>query len=156
MKYLLNFKLFESDNNYNVIILVGLPGSGKSTYAQNYVKEHSDYVIYDDFKIYDAIKEIGKSNMIISDGVLIEYPDSFIKNIETKCLENNCTLQVYYFENNPDKCKINIINRWNNMSIEEKENNAHKNPDRLIKQLNWYSSKYNIPDNANILPIFNA
>lgn len=121
--------------------MVGLPGSGKSIYAENYIKEHSDYKIYDDFKIYDAIKEIGKSNIIISDGILIEYPDSFIKQIETKCLEYNCSLKVYYFENNPDKCKINIINRWNNMSDEEKQTHTHKNPDRLIKQLYWFSSK---------------
>jgi len=40
------------------------------------------------------------------------------------------------------------------MSDKEKETHQHKNPDRLIKQLYWYSSKYHIPENANILPVY--
>jgi hypothetical protein len=45
----------ETDNNINLIIIIGLPASGKSTYYENNLSKH-DFKLYDDFisNFYDS------------------------------------------------------------------------------------------------------
>jgi hypothetical protein len=69
-------------------------------------------VVISDFKIYEAMENIGKTNMIISDGGLIEKPNTFLKRIKDLCEERNCIMEEIYFENDPKSCEVNIRRRW--------------------------------------------
>lgn len=150
MRYL---RLFESFK-FKVIVIIGLPGSGKTTLVETLRKNISNCIIYDDFQIYEAMNNIGKTNMIISDGGIIEKPNTFLNRIKELCEEKNSILEEMYFENNPKSCEVNILKRWEKMSEEEKRKEQHKNPNILLKQMWWYSSKYKIPENKKIIPVF--
>jgi predicted kinase len=150
MRYL---KLFENFK-FKVIVIIGLPGSGKTMLTNILKKDIPDCIVYDDFEIYEAMKDIGKSNMIISDGGIIEKPNTFLRKIKDLCEERNCVMEEIYFENDPKSCEINIRKRCKKMSDSEKRKEPHKNPIILIPQMEWYSSKYKIPENRKVIPVF--
>jgi len=133
------------------IVIIGLPGSGKSTLAEK-ISKH--YKIYDDFMIYEAMKDIGKTNMIISDGGLIEKPNTFINRIKSICEEKDSDLKIIWFENNPEQCKNNIRKRWDNMDEISRKKNPHKDPKILEKEIDWYSTKYNPP--SDTIPVYKS
>lgn len=88
-----------------IIIIIGLPGSGKTTLSQTYV----GYRIFDDFvsKFADGVtvyKAIKKGNIILNDPRMCKY-DIFCKFV--KRLEGRGTIKLILFENNAEQCIIN-------------------------------------------------
>lgn len=57
-----NMNPVDIEKSKEIILLVGLPGSGKSTWVKNFLLTHSDYVIVSSDDIIDAYaKSIGKT-----------------------------------------------------------------------------------------------
>ncbi len=147
-----------------LIMIIGLPGSGKTNMIQN--KYHcDDYFVRDDVQggavlnkggftysnhypeIISEIKK-GEKNIVISDIRYCNYAD-YRETVEIlswwirkNCLKYN--LLTYAYENDPEKCKINVINA-----------NRSDTEDR-IKEIDKYSPLYKISDykDAAILPVY--
>jgi len=104
-------KLFENfQEKRKTILILGLPGSGKSNLAKKIQRENpdKDYIIYDDFRSDIALEGAGNENQIISDGMLMHTgPDRFIKRLREMGIE----LEIIYFENDPHKASSNVEKR---------------------------------------------
>ncbi len=104
-----------------IIIVIGLPGSGKSTYlTQKYINE----IVFDDYHKYgkksfedsiyysDFLKALqNEKNIVLSD---ISYCRSEKLNEignKIKKLKENINITKVYFENNSKFCKKNVLYR---------------------------------------------
>ncbi len=99
-----------------LLIIIGLPGSGKSTYAINNLK---NYVIYDDFitNFYNgwAIDSIKSGeNVCLIDPRLCYYKTfkKYMKRILNHIDKNK--IKLILFKNEVNTCIYNIRNRENN------------------------------------------
>src|ERR1035437_6243424 len=142
----------------NITIIIGLPGSGKTTYLENNknvfkntvsfddyhksgLKGHShlfeDSIHYDDFK--KALQE-GK-DVYITDIGYCQDDRLVVIEEEIKKMANELSVDIeikrIYFENNPEACKKNIHHRNRESRIE-----------REIEYIDKYSSQYCIPNGA--------
>ena len=149
-----------------VLFLIGMPGSGKSTYLADFLKLHPEFdvnAIYDDYhnKSLDNTHEFTKSRYYrdfvekLKNGtdcmlVDIEYCGSYrlnlaLQGIENIAKEHKLELSVEYlcFENNPQKCRRNVMNR----------NRANSNEE--LQKIDRLTRSYNIPEGATILQISN-
>lgn len=123
-----------------VSIIVGLPGSGKTTLG-NKLKKQKDAFLIDDIKdkgeIEKAIKEKHQF-IVITDPYLI-----FKKN-RTNAKKHILSLGIkeiewIFFENNKEKCLKNVKKRNDNRKVEN--------------FINLFSKDYTIPKNAKIIKI---
>lgn len=105
----------QTETKFKLIIIIGLPGSGKTTLA----KEYNSYLIFDDFitkfyngKMIDAIEK--NFNVCITDPRMC-IPEIFDKYM-TKFLSilNKDQILLILFENNSQQCLINLSNRSDN------------------------------------------
>jgi len=104
----------------NLIILIGLPASGKTTFYNQNLK--NNYLFFDDFISNfingNLINEINKknNNICIADPRLCNN-QIFIKfmNILEQYI-NKSNIKLYLFENNKYKCFINA-NKRNNKNV---------------------------------------
>ena len=136
-----------------VILILGLPGSGKTTLADKIAEgSDRDYTRYDDFDYYKAIKKMGEEDMIVSDTNLL-YPTN-LAHFKKSCKEKNVKLKIFYFENDIDQCIKNVENRWNKMSDKERRHNFHQQPTNLVWHINDFSKKYEIPSGAYPIPVY--
>ena len=130
-------------NVKKVTLLVGLPGSGKTTVGNFFIEKHNT---------------IGKGIFIDDIGVLTQDAKSYLLNIDKEidyiiisdvyfCKEkvlqaaknliieifSNVEVEILYFENNPEKCLYNVKER--------EKNGDNRKVDGLIKLL---SKDYNV------------
>jgi GTPase SAR1 family protein len=102
-------------DNKDILFVVGLPGSGKSTLFKSYYK--ATHNILDSFltspDYFDRIttwvnkgKKCVVTDIMLCDGM-------FLNNLITKTKNSfqGIKIGVIYFENNPHKCAQNIIKR---------------------------------------------
>jgi hypothetical protein len=142
-----------------ITILIGLPGSGKTSYIlQNYenIKKEN---IFDDYhetspefegsvyylKLCNALKK--GEDVIISDIIYCknEKLDLIVRKINEliKQLGVRAKIECLYFENNPEACKENVKNRVP--------------PKRIVKEINFIDNigpDYKIPERAKTIPVF--
>ncbi|MFZ2072361.1 MAG: AAA family ATPase [Minisyncoccia bacterium] len=145
-----------------ITIIVGLPGSGKTTYIENNKNNFKNAVICDDYHkssynhshnfedsvYYEDLKRTLKSgeDAVLSDIAWCkterrEILEKNIKNI-LEDIKINAEIIFIYFENNPEACKKNVLKRNRNGRME-----------REMQFIDEVSAQYTIPDNAIIIPI---
>lgn len=126
-----------------ITLLIGLPGSGKTTYAHSI--SDCDTVILDDVKYNDIPKDIEAGHLIFTNPNMCEqsYKDKYIRKI--KHLYPVSKTKEIYFENNPELCLENALRR-------EREKTGNSNYIELsVERL---AKVYTIPDQAEIIPVF--
>jgi hypothetical protein len=120
-----------------LIIIIGLPGSGKTSYIKNN-KLFKDFIIHDDFisnffngELINDLKENNK-DICIADPRLcnVEIFNKFIIIIQ-ELIKDKSNIKLLLFENNKNKCLINAKLR----------NNKNKKVDKNIELL---SEIYNL------------
>jgi len=138
-----------SKEKTNFIIIIGLPGSGKTTLANRMALEIPNAIVLDDFSLHyhkdykDKIK--GYRSVIITDPSLCDIANEQVHIELTLELmfdkeSDECTFSFIYFANDPEACIIN----------------ARRDPkpggtENYIKML---TQKYVIPDGAFVKPVY--
>ena len=101
-----------------IIVPVGLPGSGKTTFLKTLANKDAKYIDVDEFfrhnnknqtYLYDNIKSyINYMNSLILDGLFLSDSDivSFIKKLRLTTLTrlNHISLLIYYWKEDKDAC----------------------------------------------------
>ena len=122
-----------------LIIVIGLPGSGKTFFSNTLgIKVFDDFIF--NFYSGELINDINNNiDLCINDPRLCNYKifERYMKIFEKKIDKNN--IKLYLYENDPDKCK----------------KNATKNVSNFIDN---YTNFYNLDNyssyNTTILPVY--
>lgn len=120
------------------ILIIGLPGSGKTTYAKTLLD--SDSVLIDDPKIFsEIVSSLGAKKIVIVDPHLCT---SLNREVAKDMLEKlDLVVEEIYFENNPKQCLIN----------------AEKRGTKNVKaDIEYFSKRYFIPANAKVIPVYTS
>lgn len=130
-----------------IILIVGLPGSGKTTYAKSIMTD-SHFLIDDpnrDRTLFDKAKISGKSIAIICDPLLITSDRERVMNFLRKKFDDGIDFDWIYFENDPHAA-------WHNHLIRN-ESDPRSINEKFHKQL---SNNYIIPDDAKTIPVYKS
>lgn len=137
-------KVEESVSNKSKFVWIhGLPGSGKTTLA-NDINKDGNFVILDDIMDVSKIKkELEEGNDII---LVSPYFDNYMRfslDVKLKEVLNDFDYDVeeIWFKNDPEKCIDNLRSR--------SEHNIKSS--LIIPEVNIFSSKYKIP--SDVVPI---
>lgn len=116
----------------SIILIVGLPGSGK-TYLANQLSNENR--IFDDITSLDELSS--NDNFVITD---VNFCDKNILSVAIDKLNKLFpyhSVEIIYFENDPDKCRNNVIYRC-------KEFNDCRNVEGTIRRFEKiYDPPYN-------------
>ena len=143
-----------------IIIVIGLPGSGKTHYIKNKFSSNKSILICEDYYknsggifadseyYYDVINALKENReIIISDIIFCQKGRlaKFINILEglSKSLGVKIDLDFIYFENNPECCKKNVIKR-----------NREERTDIEMSFIEKVSPKYKIPKGEKMVPVF--
>jgi hypothetical protein len=159
MRHLHTFQLFIQDLYearkpvpYESIIIMGLPGSGKSSLAKEIQSRSPEkrFVIYDDFESQKALPKMGSENQIISDTMLtLDPPEGGLEDFEEVAEFKGSKLQIIYFENDPESAQKNITTRWQSGQAQKHQRPGMLNPF-------WMSKRYKVPPGAKTIPVFRS
>ena len=135
--------------NNNIIFIVGLPCSGKSTLGKKLLKETKKSIFIDDPSV-DSLDNIifHLQNPDLETIIIADVSLCFL-NLRRKAKEivlNNCestSITWIYFENSPEKCIVNYIHR------------KYFGDDRAVANaIMMYTKEYDVPEFATIYSIW--
>ena len=132
-----------------IILIVGLPGSGKSNLAKQINKDNDGkYKIINDPKEFEEIKSHIFEDLIVTDPHLIFENNRKMAINKIKELNPDCKIEWIFFENDPEQCLINsnIRNRSNAISLK-----PIKKVDSFIKN---FSEFYTIPRGSFVVKVW--
>lgn len=121
-----------------ITLLVGLPGSGKTWYANN-VLEYDEFL--DDPKSFFDFPKTVNGHLVIADPLLC-YAHARAKTILPYMYPGE-TIKYIFFENNPEKCIKNVEYRTKNGDNRD-----------VLKPIQYLSKMYTIPEDAEIIQIW--
>lgn len=104
----------------SITLIVGLPGSGKSHLAAQMAQVEPCFVI-DDIREISQLpdkKQLGSKRLVITD---VNFCDHHILSNAIRKLEQtyqDTSIDVVYFENNPEKCRSNVAYRDDGRNVE--------------------------------------
>lgn len=98
----------------DIKLVIGLPGSGKTIFVDGY--DPKQFMVIDDISVHsEKLEEVSDriTKLVITDIHCCnpEIEKKAIASLQEKFKQRKLTLEVLYFENNPDKCWTNIQNR---------------------------------------------
>jgi predicted kinase len=134
-----------NDTKIKIIAISGLPGSGKTFYAENLLKKLPGAVLFDDVKIedIDKIKEASKKyNPIIltdpwfSDAACRRRAEGKLKEV----LGDDVVIDWVFFEHDLEQCTRNV-----ELRADGREVNG---------SLRRFNKVYSIPDGSVVLPVW--
>jgi Ni2+-binding GTPase involved in maturation of urease and hydrogenase len=147
----------KDSNRTELIVLVGLPGSGKTTYLKSLITsgEIEDYC--DDYE-YGPIKRLNpmqseederlinglrrKEKWAVADTRYCDKKERAKLETALKQLIPNLKLKFLFFENRPDLCVQNATYR-----------NKFNLPRHEINLIYYYTDLYEIPEEAKVIKI---
>ena len=119
-----------------IYALVGLPGSGKTKLAKE-IASNKSAVIIEDLDDHVRFNDCIGRNIIVTDYWLVE--EASRASLDQRAVAMGAKKVRYiFFENNPDKCYSNIVER--------RECLSHY----FIKSI---SARYTIPEGAEVLKV---
>lgn len=121
------------------IIIVGLPASGKTTLANNLIKDNC-FMLFDDVSVSEKLFSDMNDHIKSQKDLVITDPYICLKNVQD-VLKNKLIgydIEWIYFENDPNQCLINASFR-------------DKKVDGLIKNL---SKQYYMPNQVVPMKVF--
>jgi adenylate kinase family enzyme len=137
----------------NIIFIIGLPGSGKTTLGKKLLLEKANAIFVDDPSV--VLKSKNLSRLFLKapeyvDTLIISDPH-FVMHTQNELMSNmnnvypDSSISFIYFENNPEQCFLNIQER-------------NKTDFRKISQgfLQFLSKEYdkNHPKETEYIPVF--
>ena len=132
------------NQNPKVIIIIGLPGSGKTLLASEKIIYENEYIIFDDFvsefydgKALDAIILNKKVCLIDPRLCLYEIFNRFINIVEIYVDKKD--IHLILFHNEPEKCIANVQNRGDGKT-------------GIIETIKKYSAKYSLDNYEHYKP----
>jgi hypothetical protein len=153
-----DFPINKENNETKVIIIVGLPASGKTKYAENYVKEHDDKIfVYNDIVsnytncgFLTSIADHTKKTIIINDPrfCIANVFNGIVLQVQKYICDSN--IKIVIFENNRDQCRLNLKLREKDKKIREK---FMKSLDNFHNYYNYTNEIYKRFDYV-ILPVY--
>ncbi len=135
-----------------IIMIVGLPGSGKTTWGSSFVKENPNSFFIDDISIVtknakEYLEKLKKEN-IFCENLLISDVFFCQKEVREKATQvikevfQESQIKLVFFENNIEKCNKNV------------EQRTKLGDDRKVSELIIsLSKKYSIPEDTEIFSI---
>jgi len=134
----------------NILFIVGLPGSGKSTLSKKINKDNDGkYLIIDDPKNFELdIQPHLDRDLIITDPQLCFEKNRKKAEERIKSISKEAKVDWIYFENDPESCLINaeVRNRANQISFK-----PVKNVKTFIENFSKY---YTIPTDATVVEVY--
>lgn len=121
----------------NVLFIVGLPGSGKTTFAKNISNGYR--LIDDPVNFIKDVKPYLDENLIITDPSLCIESNRVSATNMIKSYNPYIKIDWLFFENDPESCILNASGRIN------------KKVDNYIKTL---SKVYKIPTGSTIVDVY--
>ena len=129
-----------------LIVIIGLPASGKSYLLNKFARHFTNPTIFDDYSKHHSTTIELKAAIKRGDDILISDPLFCIsQNLDTllDLFPETYSCDIRNFENNPEQCLINAKIR--------NQNGANKEVEGLIKLL---SKNYN--PTHELEPVFNG
>lgn len=131
---------------YNIIFVIGLPGSGKTTYANNFAKTNPNTIVLDDLslnpKLIESVDPEIHKNIVITDPNLCNVTQAAMRESCHKFWPD-ATGFIYrfiYFENNLDAC------------LKNRQNDPRPGGTEVFTRR--LSAKYLIPEGFEVLPVW--
>jgi hypothetical protein len=130
-------------------MLVGLPGSGKTTLGEAMAGDDPNITYLDDITVFGGLDELqeavafGYENIILSDVFLCRPKD---RASAAKWLSKNAAqyeIKWIFFENAPKKCYDNVARR-----------NANGDPRKVGELIKELTQVYTIPEGAEVRAVY--
>lgn len=123
----------------NIILVIGLPGSGKTYYCNNL--DSSRFNVFDDIETLDNLPATDDQRILVLSSPRFCYP-GILRLCKEYLLKqyDGCVIECIYFENAPAKCLKNVVYRNDGRRVENtitSMSKYYKIPSGIIPLIIW-------------------
>lgn len=129
----------------SLLLIVGLPGAGKTSYAKKFIEANPTWMLWDDMGLGEAPHTIlmlaaalkSHRSCVVTDPTLC---DPIVRKECESFLSNYASIRWIFFTNDPEQCCVNAKRRGN--------------LEQLKSYIESLSTVYRIPANATVLYVY--